>query len=69
MWVPRAAGDVVFDAAVWEALTDPASVPVTDLAIGVDAGPSRDEATVCVAGRRADGRLHVEWYTTAQGVT
>jgi hypothetical protein len=69
MWVPHAAGDVVFDAAVWEALTDPASVPVTDLAIGVDAGPSRDTATVCVAGRRADGRLHVEWYTTAPGVT
>ncbi len=26
-------------------------------------------ATVCVAGRRADGRLHVEWYTTGPGVT
>lgn len=24
---------------------------------------------MCVAGRRADGRLHVEWYTTAPGVT
>lgn len=69
MWVPHAAGDVVFDAEVWEASKDPESVPVTDLAIGVDAGPSRDTATVCVAGRRADGRMHVEWYTTAPGVT
>lgn len=59
----------MFDAAVWEALTDPASVPVIDLAVGVDAGPSRDSATVCLAGRRVDGRLHVEWYTTAPGVT
>lgn len=69
MWVPRGAGDRVFDAAVWEALLYPASVPVTDVAIGVDAAPSRDSATVCLAGRRADGRLHVEWYTTAPGVT
>ncbi|WP_234713897.1 phage terminase family protein [Mycolicibacterium chlorophenolicum] len=69
MWVPRAAGDQVFDASVWEALTDPSSVPAADLAIGVDAGPSRDAATVCVAGRRKDGRLHVEWYMTAPGVT
>ncbi|WP_157742835.1 hypothetical protein [Mycobacterium intracellulare] len=69
MWVPHAAGEQVFDPAVWEALTDSDSVPVVDLAIGVDAGPSRDKATVCVAGRRADGRLHGEWYTTAPGVT
>lgn len=69
MWVPHAAGDRVFDAAVWEALTVPDSAPVADLAIGVDAGPSRDAATVCLAGRQADGRLHVEWYTTAPGVT
>lgn len=69
MFVPHAACDVVFDAAVWEALRDPDSVPVTDLAIGVDAGPSRDKATVCVAGRRGDGRLHVEWYQTGPGVT
>ncbi|MGQ9407987.1 hypothetical protein [Mycolicibacterium gilvum] len=69
MWVPRGAGDRVFDPAVWEMLTERGSVPATDVAIGVDAGPSRDTATVCVAGRRADGRLHVEWYTTAPGVT
>ncbi len=35
----------------------------------MDAPPSRDDATVCIAGRRADGRLHVEWYTTGPGVT
>lgn len=69
MWVPRAADGTVFDPTAWEALTDQTSVPLEDLAIGVDVGPSRDAATVCVAGRRGDGRLHVEWYTTAPGVT
>ena len=59
----------MFDPDEWEALSDPASLPSTDVAIGVDVGPSRDAATVCVAGRRADGRLHVEWYETAKGVT
>ncbi len=69
MWLPKSVGSVVFDAGLWESLTDPASVPVEDLAIGVDAAPSRDAATVCLAGRRADDRLHVEWYTTGPGVT
>ena len=35
----------------------------------MDAHPSRDAATVCLAGVRADGRIHVEWYVTDQGVT
>lgn len=69
MWVPHAGGDAVFDPAAWEELADPDSMPVVDLAIGVDAGPSRDKATVCLAGRRADGRLHLEWYESAPGVT
>src|SRR6478735_3792849 len=42
MWLPKSVGSVVFDAGLWESLTDPASVPVEDLAIGVDAAPSRD---------------------------
>lgn len=69
MWLPKAAASMVFDPQLWEALTDPGSVPVEDLAIGVDAAPSRDTATVCVAGRRTDGRLHIEWYVTAPGVS
>lgn len=69
MWVPRAVDGRVFDPEDWDALADRASAPVTDLALGVDVGPSRDAATVCLAGRRPDGRLHVEWYETRQGVT
>jgi hypothetical protein len=34
--------DGVFDPDQWEALTDATSMPVKDLAIGVDAAPSRD---------------------------
>ncbi len=69
MWVPsRAEADAVFDPAAWEALTDSGSVPVTDLAIGIDCPPSRSAATVCVAGRRRDGNIHLEWYTTEPGV-
>lgn len=69
MWVPRGAAEAtLFDPEAWEALHDPESTPVADLAIGVDVGPSRDAATVCVAGRRADGLIHVEWYATEPGV-
>lgn len=68
MFVPHAADGVVFNPAEWDALCDPGSVPVSDLAIGVDVPPSRDVATVCVAGKRADGRAHVEWYESRPGV-
>ncbi|MDN5746523.1 MAG: hypothetical protein L0H31_15585, partial [Nocardioidaceae bacterium] len=65
MWLPRSgAEDALFSADVWANLEDVESVPVTDLAVGIDAPPSRETATVCVAGRRADGALHLEWYET-----
>lgn len=69
MWLPRSgAEDALFSADVWANLEDVESVPVTDLAVGIDAPPSRETATVCVAGRRADGALHLEWYETRDGV-
>lgn len=69
MWLPKAAGAMVFDAGQWDSLTDVDSAPLQSLSIGVDAAPSRDSATVCLAGVRADGGLHAEWYTTEPGVT
>ena len=68
MWVPRVADGTLFAPDAWEALCDPRSVPVADLSLGVDVPPSRDAATVCLAGRRADGRIAVEWYETRPGV-
>ena len=70
MWAPRSAAEAsLFDLEEWEALTDEDSDPFTDISIGMDVPPSRDAATVCVAGRRKDGRLHVEWYETSEGVS
>jgi hypothetical protein len=68
-WIPAGAADAVFDPAQWDSLADTDSAPVKDLAVGVDAHPSRSSATVCIAGRRQDGRIHVEWYESSDGVT
>jgi len=68
MFAPISSGAVVFDEDGWFDLKDPDSSPVKDLSIGIDAPPSRDSATVCLAGRRSDGFLHIELYETSAGV-
>lgn len=68
MWANRRQAGT-FEAGAWDDLADPESMPAKRVAVGVDAPPSRDSATVCVAARREDGLLHVEWYTTQEGTT
>ena len=69
MWVPAGAADArVFDMQVWETLLDEGSRPLEALSVGIDAPPSRESATVCLAGLRADGSFHLEHYTTAEGI-
>lgn len=68
MWVPHSAEMSLFSDADWDSLADPDSLPVDSIAIGVDTPPSRDSSTVCIAGKRADGRISVEWYRTEPGV-
>lgn len=68
MWVPAGGGEQVFGTEDWEALGDPESTAAEDVAVAVDVPPSREYASICVAGRRADGKLTVEWYHTADGV-
>lgn len=68
MWVPSGAGRV-FEESDWSALLDEDSAVSKGLVLGVDCPPSRDSATVCVAGRCDDGQLHLEWYQTGEGVT
>lgn len=69
MWIPREAStESVFTAERWEALLDDDSTPASNVAVGIDVPPSRDAATVCVAGLRADGLAHVEWYLTEPGM-
>ena len=44
----------------WDALTDPHSQPRDPVAFAADITPDRSSGSIAVAGRRADGLLHVE---------
>jgi len=50
----------VIPEAAWRAIQDENSEPVGQVAFGVHVSPDRSWAAIGVAGRRADGRLHVE---------
>lgn len=50
----------IIDAATWRALADPDSQIVGPVAFAFDVAPNRSRATIAAAGRRADGKLHVE---------
>jgi hypothetical protein len=50
----------IVDPGQWAALADPSSVIDGDVTFAVDVSPDRGRASICTAGRRADGRLHVE---------
>lgn len=45
---------------MWPGLIDPGSQAAEDLAFAVDVSPRRDWASIGVASRRPDGRMHVE---------
>lgn len=68
MWIPAGAAEAVFDATEWAGLVDAESAPAKRVCVGIDAPPSRETATVAVAGVREDGLAHLEWYQTADGV-
>jgi hypothetical protein len=53
-------GGSVIAADVWAALVDPASEIVSHRCYALDVSPDRRWASFAAAGRRADGRLHVE---------
>jgi phage terminase large subunit-like protein len=52
--------DAVIDAATWAALADPRSRAADPVAFAADMTPDRTFASIATAGRRKDGRLHVE---------
>lgn len=66
LWVPG--GRSVIDAGTWAACLDPASKPGPGLAMAVDVTPDRARASVAVASRRSDGRVHVEVVDNRPGV-
>lgn len=60
-----------FPEGAWDAGTDPRSeiAPDSPLAFGIDVSGDRTHAAIAVAGRRADGRHHVEVVAYKTGTT
>jgi len=58
----------VIDEISWNNQGDASSMAVERLTISIEVPPGRKSAAVGVAGRRADGRWHVELYEERQGV-
>lgn len=70
MWAPHQITDLaVFDHGAWADLEDRQSEPHQRIVVGLDAPPSRDKATVCLAALRDDGLHHLEWYATEEGIS
>lgn len=61
-WPQHDAAGGVIDAVVWAMLEDEHSRIVSHKQWGIAASPNREWASVGLAGRREDGRLHVERY-------
>ena len=59
-WPPTDRNPSVIDLQKWNAATDGASSIVGPVAFAFDVRPDRSTASICAAGKRADGRFHVE---------
>jgi phage terminase large subunit-like protein len=53
-------GHSVIDPDLWASLANAGSKPGADIAFAVDVPPERRSAVIAVAGRRGDGRVHLE---------
>jgi hypothetical protein len=60
-------GNRVISAAKWDACADLDSKIVGPVTFSFDVSPDRQRASICVAGRRADGRFHVEVVKRGKG--
>jgi hypothetical protein len=58
----------VVDLDKWGALIDPTSTPLNPVAIGFDIAPDRRRASIAIAGKRLDGKCHVEIVDAHEGV-
>lgn len=58
----------VIDEDSWNAIADPASMAVERLTLAIDVPPNRTISSVALAGRRPDGRWHVELDDSRKGV-
>lgn len=67
---PREEGeDWIIPRRRWEAAMDPESTPVGAVVFVVEVRPDRSSTSIVVAGRRADGRKHIEVIAEEVGVT
>lgn len=67
-WPPvDGSADSVIPPADWAALEDEGSEIVGPMVFGFDVTPARTRASVAVAGRREDGRFHVELVDHGEG--
>ena len=65
-WMDGAGGAFVVDPTRWAQLVDPASVPVPGTeALALDVELDQRSASICVAGLRADGKVHGQLTGTA----
>lgn len=58
--VDESKGATVIDMDIWETRMDKMSTPMDPVAFAVDVNPDSSAASIAVAGRRADGKLHIE---------
>lgn len=58
----------VIDEVTWKRQADPASMPIERLTLSLEVPPGRKWAAVGLAGKRADGRWHVELDEMRNGV-
>ncbi len=65
---PQLPDDPNVPRAMWSALADPASRPGADVAFAVDVSHDRKSASIGVASRRPDGRVHIELVDQRSGV-
>lgn len=59
--------DAVIDSATWGALKDAGSATEDPVSFAADVTPDRSYASIAVAGRRRDGRMHIEVVENARG--
>lgn len=66
MWSAASATRVIDDVS-WMAVSDSTSMAIENLTLAIDVAPDRSVASVSLAGRRADGRWHVEFDNQKRG--
>lgn len=59
----------VIDLARWRSLTDVSSTMVDPVCFAFDVTPDRSSSSICAAGRRADGLVHVEVIEQRRGTS